>query len=222
MSKGGSTSTETSQQIPAWLEDAAKAAVSRSQDAAGIGYVPYQGPQVAAFTPMQDAAFAGTNAAASAYGLPTSQGNGMPAPTTYAGGMQGYSSYPMYQQELAALKQSNPAQYAALTSMFPQPVNGGGRQGQGGGGQGGGRPQEQAYRQVQDRQGGSSFGSMMNAIKPGQMQGPQQPSQGFPGGYAGIQDMINGGGPGTAGDTYQGGGLLSSYANFRTSPFGSR
>jgi len=118
MSKGGSQTTETKTEIPKWLEEASKAAIARSQAAANIGYVPYSGPQVAAFTPMQNDAFKGMNMAASAYGLPTSQGNGMPKPTTYADGTQGYSSMPLYQQALAQLQQTNPQQYAALTAMF--------------------------------------------------------------------------------------------------------
>jgi len=33
-------------------------------------------------------------------------------------------------------------------------------------------------------------------------------------GYDSISDMFDGGGPGMSGDTYQGGGLLSSFGNF--------
>ena len=133
MSKGGSQTTESRQEIPKWLEDASRAAIERSQQAASIGYVPYSGPQVAAFTPMQNDAFKGTNMAAAAYGMPTSKGNGMPKPTTYADGTTGYSSLPLYEQALAQLQQSNPQQYAALTQMFsgggqPLPNQPGGRQ----------------------------------------------------------------------------------------------
>ena len=118
MSMGGSTTTNTSQKIPQWLEDASKQAVNQSQQAGSIGYNPYMGPSVAAFNDTQNAAFAGANQAASAYGMPTSTGNGMPAPTTYAGGMQGYSSYPMYQQALMSLQKQNPQQYQQIMGMF--------------------------------------------------------------------------------------------------------
>jgi hypothetical protein len=118
MSKGGSQTTNTSTQLPAWLEQAAQQAVGRSQEAANIGYVPYSGPSVAAFTPMQNDAFQGTNMAARAYGMPTSQGNGMPKAQTFEGGMRGYSSMPLYEQALQSLQQSNPQQFSALTSMF--------------------------------------------------------------------------------------------------------
>ena len=121
MSLGGSETVQTKN--PAWLDAAAQDAIAQSQKVAGIGYVPYMGPDVAAFSPMQTAAFGGTDMAAAAYGLPTSGGQtGLPAPTTYAGGVSGYSSYPMYQQSLEQLKLTNPAQYAMLTSGYPQPT----------------------------------------------------------------------------------------------------
>jgi len=82
--KGGSTSTEVS--IPAWLEDAAKSGLARGTQAAGIGYVPYRGPDVAALTPMQEAAMANTSMASSAFGLGASPlpGAGMPTVQTFA------------------------------------------------------------------------------------------------------------------------------------------
>jgi hypothetical protein len=118
MSKGGSQTTNTSTEIPKWLQEAAQQALARSQQAANIGYVPYSGPSVAAFTPMQNDAFQSTNQAARAYGMPTSQGNGMPKAETFAGGVRGYSSMPLYEQALNSLQQSNPQQYAELTRMF--------------------------------------------------------------------------------------------------------
>lgn len=116
--KGGSTSTEVS--IPAWLEDAAKSSLARGEQAAGIGYVPYRGPDVAALTPMQEASMANTSAASSAFGLGASPmpGAGMPAAQTFAGGGRGYSSAPLYDQALNELKMRDPAQYAKLTAPF--------------------------------------------------------------------------------------------------------
>ena len=116
--KGGSTSTEVS--IPAWLEDAAKSGLARGTQAAGIGYVPYRGPDVAALTPMQQASMANTSAASSAFGLGASPmpSAGMPAVQTFAGGMQGYSSAPLYDQAVNELKMRDPAQYAKLMAPF--------------------------------------------------------------------------------------------------------
>lgn len=116
--KGGSTSTEVS--IPAWLEDAAKSGLARGQQAAGIGYVPYRGPDVAALTPMQEAAMANTSAASSAFGLGASPlpGAGMPQVQTFADGTRGYSSAPLYDQAVNELKMRDPAQYAKLMAPF--------------------------------------------------------------------------------------------------------
>lgn len=116
--KGGSTSTEVS--IPAWLEQAAQSGLARGQQAAGIGYVPYRGPDVAALTPMQEAAMANTSAASSAFGLGASPapGAGMPAVQTFADGMRGYSAAPLYDQAVNELKMRDPAQYAKLMAPF--------------------------------------------------------------------------------------------------------
>lgn len=116
--KGGSTSTEVS--VPAWLQEAAQSGLARGTQAAGIGYVPYRGPDVAALTPMQEAAMANTNMASSAFGLGASPmpGAGMPAVQTFADGTRGYSSAPLYDQAVNELKMRDPAQYAKLMAPF--------------------------------------------------------------------------------------------------------
>ena len=118
--KGGSQSTQV--KLPRWLNQAAQRTVARGEEAAQIGYTPWTGPDVAAFTPMQNAALQGTDAMASAFGMPTSGGaTGMPAPTTFAGGVQGYGSSGLYQQGLAGLPQG---QYDAIRRMFINPQTG--------------------------------------------------------------------------------------------------
>ena len=116
--KGGSTSTEVS--IPAWLEDAAKSGLARGTQAAGIGYAPYIGPDVAASTPLQEAAMFNTGQAASAFGLAPSPipSAGMPEVQTFAGGMRGYSAFPLYEQAVNELKMRDPVQYAKLMTPF--------------------------------------------------------------------------------------------------------
>ena len=116
--KGGSTSTEVS--IPAWLEDAAKSGLARGTQAAGIGYAPYIGPDVAASTPLQEAAMFNTGQAASAFGLGPSPAPsaGMPTVQTFADGTRGYSAFPLYEQAVNALKMRDPDQYAKLTAPF--------------------------------------------------------------------------------------------------------
>lgn len=122
--KGGSQSTQVT--IPAWLEDAAKRNLALADQVSQIGYTPYYGPDVAAFTPMQQASFANTGTAANAFGLqaPTDPMAGMPAPQTFAGGVQGYSSAPMYEEALAALEAARPGQFKAINDLFINPQTG--------------------------------------------------------------------------------------------------
>lgn len=122
MAKGGSQTTSV--QVPAWLEDAARRNLSRAESTAAIGPTPYYGPDVAAMTPMQEAAMANTNRGASAFGMTPSAGTGMPPPTTFAGGVQGYSSGSIYDQALEELKRRAPGQYAALRAPFIDPITG--------------------------------------------------------------------------------------------------
>ncbi len=125
--KGGSQTSEV--KVPQYIEDAGKANLARADELAKVGYTPYYGPDVAAFTPMQQAAFQNTTNTASAFGLaaPASASDtmgGISAPTQYAGGVQGYSSAPIYEQSLAELYERRPAQYLALMEPFIDPVTG--------------------------------------------------------------------------------------------------
>lgn len=120
---GGGSNT-TSVTIPKWLEDAVQENIASAKNVSKIGYTPYYGPDVAAMTPAQIAAMQGTNQMATAFGMPTSDATaGMPAATDY-NGMSAYSSGGMYDQALAELKARNPAQYAAISGMFIDPVTG--------------------------------------------------------------------------------------------------
>lgn len=122
MGKGGSQTTSVT--IPKWLQEAAQRNIARADQTSTIGYTPYYGPDVAALTPMQEAAMAGTNMAASAFGMPAAAGSGMPPAQTFAGGVQGYSSGSLYDQALAELQRRAPAQYAALRAPFIDPITG--------------------------------------------------------------------------------------------------
>ena len=125
MSKGGTTSGST--EIPAWLESAAIENINKARDVSQIGYVPYYGPDVAAFSPMQQQSMQSTGNAASAFGLAPQGFNamaGMPQAQTFAGGVQGYSSAPLYEQSLDNLFANAPAQYRAMNDMFIDPFTG--------------------------------------------------------------------------------------------------
>ena len=122
---GGSTTSDT--QVPAWLENSAIENINRARDVSQIGYVPYYGADVAAFSPMQQQSMQSTGNAASAFGL-APQGfdamAGMPQAQTYAGGVQGYSSAPMFEQAKDNLFAKAPAQYNAMADMFIDPFTG--------------------------------------------------------------------------------------------------
>jgi len=122
--KGGSTSSTVT--IPQYIEDAARANLAKADEISKIGYTPYYGPDVAAFTPMQQAGFQNTAGMADAFGLAGGGTGmeGMPTPTTYAGGVQGYSSAPMFEQSMAELETRRPGQYAAINAPFIDPVTG--------------------------------------------------------------------------------------------------
>lgn len=128
MGAGGKGGSQTSTvEIPDWLEDAAQANLARADDVSSIGYTPYYGPDVAAFTPMQQASFDNTGAAAGAFGLssPANPMAGMPQAQEFAGGVQGYSSAPLFQQSLDQLQANNPEQFNAINGMFSNSGYGG-------------------------------------------------------------------------------------------------
>ena len=125
MSKGGSTSTSV--QVPEYIEEAAKRNLARADTISQIGYVPYYGPDVAAFTPTQEAAFQNVAGQAGAFGLATPAGGvmaGMPAPQDFAGGIRGYSSAPLFEQAQADLAARRPAQVDLINSLFIDPFTG--------------------------------------------------------------------------------------------------
>ena len=127
MSGGKGGSTTSSVEIPEYIERAAQENLNRAQAIAQMGYVPYYGPDVAAFTPMQEAAMQNVASAAGAFGLATPTGasvTGMPTATEYAGGIRGYSSAPMFEQAQAELAARRPAQKSYIDSFFIDPVTG--------------------------------------------------------------------------------------------------
>ena len=193
--KGGSTTTEV--KIPEWLQSAAQGNIRRAEDVAALGNIPYYGPDVAAMTPMQMAAGQGINTAAGAFGLGTNDlSMGIPAPQTFAGGVQGYSSGNLYDQALRELQLRAPGQYNAITGMFINP-------------QTGAAP--------------LSFGQGVPAMAQGAPAAPLSYGDGggggggasgtpTTGGFTSIRDMYDGGGPGQSGATFSG-GLLSGLSN---------
>lgn len=187
----GSGSATTSTRVPKWQEDAAQAALARANQVAGLNYTPYYGIDVAAQTPLQMAAMRGTNQAASAFGMPTTDlSMGMP-PVQTMGGVQGYSSGDLYDLALNELRTRNPEQFAALAAQFGPPATP--------------AMPAQASLSPQRGGGGGSDNRRMSAIASRQATTPSSGSQS--GGFTSIRDMFDGGGAGRSGDTFKGGPL---------------
>jgi hypothetical protein len=116
--KGGGQSTKT--EIPAWAESATKRNLARAEEVQKIGYMPYYGPDVAGFTPTQQAAMQNNLAAASAFGMaaPTDAMAGMPQAQDFGGGISGYSSGNLFDQAVAEFEAREPAYAKEYNELF--------------------------------------------------------------------------------------------------------
>ena len=121
-SGGGRRNKETT--MPKFMETAIQQGIGMGTDAAQVGYVPYYGPDVAAFSPMQNAAFAGTDAMAQAFGMPTAGNQSYFPEATQMGGGMGYSSGDIYDAAVAELQAKRPAQAEYIDSFVIDPVTG--------------------------------------------------------------------------------------------------
>ena len=200
--KGGSQTTQAS--VPQWLEDPARRNIERAEEISQIGYVPYSGPEVAAFTPSQVTAMNNNASMAGAYGR-AGGGFTMPEPTQFAGGVQGYSSLPLYEQSIANLQQSRPGQYDAIMGQFIDPFTG--------------APPTGAAMTTEQRAEAPFVPDYGGAGDHGYGGGVSAPGVGI-GGYTGIGDMFDGGGAGASGSTFQGGGMVSGLGNAAGGPGG--
>jgi hypothetical protein len=197
---GGSETTKT--EIPQWLEGAAQDMLRQAQGVARIGPITYRGPDVAALTPQQIAARQGTNQAASAFGMATVDPTaGLPMAQDF-GGMQGYSSAPMFDQALEELRRTAPAQYEAIMAQFINP-------------QTGAMPANMPSAAVptpapapakKSKNSGSS-----NARAAGQRAADSRASSSGSG-FTSVRDMFDGGGAGKSGSTFKG-GVMSKILN---------
>ena len=121
--RSGGTKTETAN-LPKFVETGLQQALGVAGDTAAMGYVPYYGPDVASFSPLQDAAFEGTDMMATAFGMPTSGGALYMPKATSMGGMTGYSSGPGLDAALGELASRRPGQSDFLKSMMIDPITG--------------------------------------------------------------------------------------------------
>ena len=116
--KGGGQSTKT--EIPVWAEDATKRNLTRAEEVQKIGYMPYYGPDIAGFTPTQQAAMQNNLAAASAFGMdaPADAMAGMPQAQDFGGGISGYSSGNLFDQAVAEFEAREPAYAKEYNELF--------------------------------------------------------------------------------------------------------
>ena len=115
--KGGGQTTQ--QKIPDWIRYPSQRNLKRAEDVQKLGYMAYEGPDLAAFTPAQEAAAQNTFNAAAAYGLqaPSSLTEGLPQAQDY-NGISGYSSFPIFEQAKADFAQRNPEQQKKYDRLF--------------------------------------------------------------------------------------------------------
>lgn len=97
MSGGGGKGGQSTQQMDKGLTAAARDALDLAAAGAALPYSPNKGVQFAAFTPQQEAAMQGANAAASAFGMPTAAGPALPAAEVSSSGIKGYSTAKDYE-----------------------------------------------------------------------------------------------------------------------------
>jgi hypothetical protein len=121
--KGGSQTTQV--QVPKYIEDASRANLAQARDISRIGFVPYFGPEVAAFDPSQVQAMQAAQDQAAAFGLAPSMNvsASLPQAQDFGGGMMGFSSAPLYEQAVAELQARRPGQYRQIMKNFVDPYD---------------------------------------------------------------------------------------------------
>jgi hypothetical protein len=122
--KGGGQTQTT--EIPAWLRDPTIRNLERAETVQQMEYQPYTGADVAAFTPTQQAAMQMNLDSANAFGMMPSGYNltptsGMPATVT-TGGVQGYSSAPLYEAAVASAQAADPRTAGIRNAIYNAPI----------------------------------------------------------------------------------------------------
>jgi hypothetical protein len=124
---GGSSKQTEKPYVPTYAETAMQQGIGMATDLAPLQdtYTPLYGPQVASFSPMQEASFQGTDMMAGAFGMPTSGGQQyLPQAQTFDGGIQGYSARPMVEGMIDQFREERPAQAEYRESFGIDPVTG--------------------------------------------------------------------------------------------------
>ena len=120
--KGGRSNTEVT--MPQFAETALQQGIGMAGDVSALGYTPYYGPDVAAFSPQQQAAFEGTNQMANAFGMPSASGQQYMPQATTMGGITGYSSGDGFDAAVGELANRRPGHAAYIDSFTIDPMTG--------------------------------------------------------------------------------------------------
>jgi len=124
---GGGQKSETTVEQPKWYQEAAKRNLRIANQAAQIGYVPYQGADVAAFAPQQVQGMQMANNMAAAFGGKGAKAANvqasLPKAETFGGGVnggpaiRGYSSYGGFQDEQDRMRDNMPGLFKYLSDF---------------------------------------------------------------------------------------------------------
>lgn len=205
-------SSESTTELPDWVVGPAQEMLQRSVDMGKAGYMPWTGPSVAAIDRSQVAGMRNNQDMAAAFGMQTAMPNIMPA-TDYGNGVFGYSSMPLYEQNMATLQETRPGQMDYYNSFFVDPVTG----------VEGTRMQQSnlptIMQDMLDNHTSPHEEARQNAWAQAHIDdvnsrngtNGQGGLRGVLGNYTGLLDMINGGGPGASGANF--GGLLGGISN---------
>ena len=120
--KGGSQTASTT--IPKWARKPMIQNLNRAKAMQRIDYMPYYGPDVAAFNPAQRAAMNSTGTAAKAFGLvgPKFDANkGLPRAQGYGNGIRGYSGQPIMQRAVNQVRKNDNNSYRRRMELFANP-----------------------------------------------------------------------------------------------------
>jgi hypothetical protein len=113
---GSSSKQET--KVPAYIDEAGKAALEQAGKIQAMGYTPYMGPDVAAINEYEKATSQNVGSMASAFGLMAPEALDMSGmPTVTQGGLTGYSSYPAMKSALERLRETRPDQYEYFSNL---------------------------------------------------------------------------------------------------------
>ena len=120
--KGGGQTTTAD--IPDWAKGPTMRNLQRAEQVQQIGYQPYMGPDLAAFNPTQKAAMQSQLDTADSFGLaaPRVALSNMPETQTFAGGIQGYSAFPLFEQAQRELAERDPETQAQYDALFGNEV----------------------------------------------------------------------------------------------------